>query len=155
MNSASTSIESRDPSIDPATAPYAALILRMSLGLILLAHGLLLKVMTFTVAGTAGYFESIGYPAFFAYLVILGEIGGGLALILGVWTRWISLLLLPILIGATAQHAGNGWLFSSANGGWEFPAFWTATLVVQALLGDGAYAWRPSFLPRLAVAAAR
>ncbi len=128
--------------IDTRTAPYAALLLRVSLGSLLLAHGLVLKVLTFGVAGTAGYFQSIGYPAFFAYLVILGEIGGGLALILGLWTRIISLLLLPILIGATVQHIGNGWLFSAAGGGWEFPAFWAMMLIVQALLGDGAYAVR-------------
>ncbi len=140
--------------IDTRTAPYAALLLRVSLGVLLLAHGLLLKVFTFTIPGTVGYFQSIGYPGLFAYLVILGEIGGGIALIFGLWTRQISLLLLPILIGATIQHLGNGWVFSAAKGGWEFPAFWTITLVVQALLGDGAYAWRPSFLgaPRLAEA---
>ncbi|MEM1199465.1 MAG: DoxX family protein [Pseudomonadota bacterium] len=132
--------------IDNRTAPYAALVLRVSLGVLFIAHGLLLKVFTFTIPGTVGYFESIGYPGFFAYLVILGEIGGGLALILGVKTRIISLLLLPILLGATAQHLGNGWLFSAPNGGWEFPALWTVLLFVQAMLGDGAYAWRPSFL---------
>jgi putative oxidoreductase len=131
--------------IDARTAPYAALLLRVSLGVLLLAHGLVLKVLTFGVPGTVGYFQSIGYPGFFAYLVMLGEIGGGIALILGLWTRQIALLLLLILIGATLQHVGNGWLFSAQGGGWEFPAFWSAMLVVQALLGDGAYAWRPSF----------
>lgn len=141
--------------IDNHTAPYAALLLRIGLGVMLLAHGLLLKVFTFGIPGTAGYFESIGYPSFFAYLVILGEIGGGIALILGLWTRFISILLLPILIGATLQHAGNGWLFSTTNGGWEFPAFWTLTLVVQALLGDGAWSWRPGILPRLSSAEVR
>lgn len=137
--------------IDTRTAPYAALLLRLGLGTLLLAHGLLLKVLTFGIAGTAAYFQSIGYPGFFAYLVILGEIGGGAALILGVWTRPISLLLLPILIGATLQHAGNGWLFSATGGGWEFPAFWTIMLIVQALLGDGAFALKPS--PRKTIAA--
>lgn len=131
---------------DTRTAPYAALLLRVSLGAMFLAHGLLLKVFTFTVAGTVGYFESIGYPGSLAYLVILGEIGGGVALILGAYTRTIALLLLPIMIGATLQHTGNGWVFSGKGGGWEFPAFWTLTLLVQALLGDGAYAWRPVFL---------
>lgn len=128
--------------IDSRTAPYAALLLRVSLGILFLAHGLLLKVFTFTVPGTASFFVSIGYPGFFAYLVILGEIGGGLALILGLWTRPISLLLLPIMIGATLQHVTGGWLFTNQGGGWEFPAFWTAAVVVQALLGDGAYALR-------------
>ena len=129
--------------IDTRTAPYAALLLRVSLGVMLLAHGLILKVFTFTVPGTVGYFQSIGYPGFFAYLVILGEILGGIALILGVWTRAVALLMVPILIGATLQHVPNGWAFSAARGGWEFPAFWTMTLFVQALLGDGAYALRP------------
>lgn len=130
--------------IDSRTAPYGALLLRLGLGTLFLAHGLLLKVMTFGVAGTAGYFQSLGYPGYFAYLVILGEIGGGLALILGLWTRTISLLLLPIMIGATLQHVPNGWLFTSPKGGWEFPAFWTVLLIVQALLGGGALAWSPS-----------
>lgn len=140
--------------IDPRTAPYAALLLRLSLGVMLIAHGLLLKVFTFGIPGTVGFFGSIGYPAILAYLVILGEIGGGLALILGLWTRPIALLLVPILIGATLQHSGNGWLFSVKGGGWEFPAFWTVALIVQALLGDGAYAWRP-FLQPGTVATAR
>jgi putative oxidoreductase len=140
--------------IDQRTAPYAALLLRVGLGTLFLAHGLLLKVFTFTVPGTVSFFESIGHPGFFAYLVILGEIGGGLALILGLWTRPISLLLLPIMIGATLQHAGGGWLFSNAGGGWEFPAFWTLAVIVQALLGDGAFALRrlPVRLPRPAFA---
>jgi putative oxidoreductase len=125
---------------DTTNASYAALLLRVSLGLMFLAHGLVLKVLTFTIPGTVGYFQSIGYPGALAYLVILAEIGGGLALILGVRTRLISLLLLPILIGATLQHTGNGWVFSNQGGGWEFPVFWTVALLVQALLGAGAYA---------------
>ena len=130
--------------LDDRTAPYGALILRVSLGVLLLAHGLLLKVFTFGLSGTVGFFQSIGYPGLFAYLVIAGEILGGVALIFGIWTRWIALLMLPILIGATLQHIGNGWLFSVARGGWEFPAFWTVTLFVLALLGDGAHALRQS-----------
>ncbi len=132
--------------VDTRTAPYAAFLLRVSLGVLFLAHGLLLKVLTFGIPGTVGYFQSLGFPGFFAHLVILGEIGGGLALILGVYTRTIAMLLLPIMIGATLQHIGNGWVFSGQGGGWEFPAFWTVLLFVQALLGDGAFAWRP-FLP--------
>lgn len=140
--------------IDIRTAPYAALLLCVSLGVMFLAHGLLLKVFTFTIPDTVSFFESIGYPGYFAYLVILGEIGSGLALILGIWTRPISLLLLPIMIGATLQHVGGGWLFSNQGGGWEFPVFWTVALVVQAMLGDGALALRriPLLPARLALA---
>jgi putative oxidoreductase len=132
--------------IDQRTAPYGAFLLRVSMGLLFIAHGLLLKVFTYSVPGTVGFFEGIGYPGFFAYLVILGEIGGGLALILGLWTRTVSLLLLPIIIGATLQHVGNGWLFSGEGGGWEFPVLWSVLLLVQALLGSGAWAVKPSQL---------
>ncbi len=123
---------------------YAAFILRVSLGTMALAHGLL-KVFVFTIPGTVGFFESLGYPGVLAYGVIAAEILGGLALIAGLLTRYVALALVPILIGATITHAGNGWLFSNPNGGWEFPAFWTAALIVQALLGEGAFSVRSLF----------
>ena len=124
---------------DDKAASYAALLLRLTLGTALVAHGAL-KVFVFTVPGTVQFFESLGYPGIFAYLVILAEVGGGAALLLGVAARPVALALIPVMIGATLQHAGNGWLFSAPGGGWEFPAFWTVTLVVQALLGAGALA---------------
>lgn len=139
--------------IDTRTAPYAALLLRVGLGALFLAHGLM-KVFVFTIPGTVAFFEQIGYPGFFAYLVILAEVGGGLLLVLGVQTRLIALALVPVMVGATLQHAGNGWLFSGQGGGWEFPAFWTLLLGVQALLGDGALALKLPVLERLSVRAA-
>lgn len=125
---------------------YAALILRVSLGFMFIAHGLL-KVLVFTPAGTVGYFESLGLPGFFAYLTIVAELGGGAALILGIYTRLVSLALIPLMIGSIVfAHASAGWLFSNQGGGWEYPAFWAVTLVVQALLGAGAYALKPGLL---------
>jgi putative oxidoreductase len=126
---------------------HAALILRVSMGVMFLAHGLILKVMTFGVAGTAGFFQSIGYPAALAYAVIALEIVGGIALILGAYVRVVSLLLVPVMLGALLQHLPSGWLFSARGGGWEFPAFWTVTLVVQALLGPGRWALVEERLP--------
>ena len=128
--------ESTNPAI-------AALVLRVSLGTMFIAHALL-KYFVFTLPGTAQFFESLGLPGFFGYATFAAELVGGVLLLLGVKTRVVALALVPILLGATWAHAGNGWLFTSPNGGWEFPAFWTITLVVQALLGDGAYALRPS-----------
>ena len=122
------------------TTPYAAFLLRVSMGVLFLAHGGLLKLGTFGIAGTMGFFGSLGYPPIFGAIVIFAEIGAGIALITGVGVRVVSLLSLPIMIGATLQHAGNGWLFSAPRGGWEFPAFWTVLLLVQAGLGAGAYA---------------
>jgi putative oxidoreductase len=120
-------------------APYGALVLRLGLGAMALAHGLL-KILVFTIPGTVGFFESLGYPGFLAYLVIFAEIAGGLALIAGFQVRLAALAMIPVLIGATLAHAGNGWVFSSPNGGWEYPAFWTLALAVQAMLGAGAFA---------------
>ena len=128
------------------TAPYAALLLRLGLGAMFLAHGLLMKIMTFGLPGTMGFFGSLGYPPVFGAIVAIAETLAGIALIAGVWTRAVSLLALPILLGAVLQHAGQGWVFSNAGGGWEFPAFWTLALLVQALLGDGAYALKPGRL---------
>lgn len=129
------------------TAPLGALLLRLTLGVAFLAHGLM-KVFMFTIPGTVAYFESIGYPGIFAYLVILAEIGGGLLLILGVQVRLVALLLLPTMIGALLEHTGNGWVFSAEGGGWEYPVFWIAALLAQALLGPGAYALRiPALRP--------
>ena len=137
---------------DPRTAPYAALVLRLALGVMFVAHALL-KVFVFTLPGTVAFFESVGFPGVLAYLTVLAEIGGGLLLILGIWSRWVALALVPLLLGALSVHLDNGWVFSAEGGGWEYPAFLAVASVVQALLGDGAYAVRPSPLPRLLTAA--
>jgi len=126
-------------SVSAANADYAALLLRASMGIGFIAHAWL-KFAVLTPAGTVQYFQSLGLPGPLAYVVMAAEFFGGIALILGLWTRWVSLTLLPILLGAVFAHAGNGFFFSAANGGWEFPAFWAVTLAVQALLGGGALA---------------
>ena len=131
------------------TTPYAALLLRVSMGLMFLAHGAVLKLGTFGLAGTMGYFGSIGYPPVLGAVVIAAEVLGGLALIAGIGVRLVSLGLVPLMLGAMLQHTGNGWLFNAPGGGWEYPAFWTAALLVQAGLGAGAFALR---LPRAATA---
>jgi putative oxidoreductase len=127
---------------DTRTA-YAALLLRLALGTMFIAHALL-KYFVFTMPGTEQFFVSVGLPGFLAYITVAAELAGGLLLIGGVRTRVVALALVPVLLGATWVHAGNGWLFTSPNGGWEYPAFWTLALVVQALLGDGAFAFAPA-----------
>ena len=122
-----------------ASTSQGIALLRVTSGGLLLTHGLI-KLLVFTPAGTAGFFESIGFPGILAYPVMAGEIGLGLALIFGFMTRWAALAALPIMIGAIVPHAGNGFTFSNTGGGWEYPVFWAIALAVQAMLGDGAYA---------------
>lgn len=125
---------------DKTAAAYAATLLRVSMGVMFIAHGALLKLLDYGIAGTVGYFVSIGYPAFLAYAVIAAEIVGGLMLILGIRVRLVAATLLPILAGATLEHVPNGWMFGYEGGGFEFPMFWTVVLVAQVLLGEGAFA---------------
>jgi len=125
---------------------YAALLLRVALAIMFFAHAWL-KIAVFTPAGTVKYFESLGVPGFTAYLTMAGEIGSGALLLMGIETRWVALLLVPLIAGTIVLvHGRNGWLFSNKDGGWEYPAFWIVGLVALALIGDGAWALGPTLV---------
>jgi putative oxidoreductase len=129
---------------DTRTAPYAALLLRVTLGLLFLAHAGL-KIFVFTPAGTAQFFASLGLPPALAYVIIAWEVIGAVALIVGVWPRLAALALVPVLAGAIATvHGPAGFFFTNPNGGWEYIAFWIVALITLALLGDGALALKPT-----------
>jgi putative oxidoreductase len=123
---------------DSRRTDLAAGLLRTGLGAMFIAHALL-KYFVFTPAGTVKFFESLGLPGPLAYATIAAELAGGTLLVLGVYTRVTAFALVPVLLGATWAHAGNGWVFSGPNGGWEYPAFLTLAAVVVGLLGDGAW----------------
>lgn len=122
---------------------YAALILRLALGVMFLAHGFT-KLLVFTPAGTVKFFASLGYPAFVAYGIIAFEILGGLMLILGIIPRIVALIGAVQLFVASTVHFPNGWSFSNAGGGWEYPIFLSITAFALFLLGDGAFALKPT-----------
>ena len=75
--------------LDLNTAPGAVLLLRLSLGILFLAHGML-KVRVFTGPGTVVYFRSLGLPAWLAYVTIVMELGGGTCLVLGIYARYVA-----------------------------------------------------------------
>jgi putative oxidoreductase len=124
-----------------------ATLLRISLGVMFLAHSVLLKLLTFTLPGTAQYFQSIGLPPLLAYVVFAAEAIGGVLLVLGIRTRIVALALVPILAGATRVHAGNGWVFTSTGGGWEYPLFLLVVAVVVALLDERSPATQAALSP--------
>ena len=142
---------SADSTVSAASVGIA--LLRVALGAMFLAHGLL-KLLVFTLPGTAGFFESVGFPGFLAYVVVPAEVLAGIALLVGFRTRLVAAATIPLLIGAASVHLGNGWLFSSANGGWEYPVFLIAASIALWLLGDGAAVIKRSSLlvPRLGAA---
>jgi putative oxidoreductase len=129
---------------------YGVTLLRVSLGTMWIAHALL-KWFVFTLPGTAQFFASVGFPGFLAYPVFAVELLGGIALVLGVYARQVSLALVPVMAVAASVHFGNGWVHTSPNGGWEYPVFLTIASLSLWLLGDGAFAARRSdrFVPVL------
>jgi putative oxidoreductase len=137
--------------IDTRLAPYGALLLRVSLGVMFIAHAYL-KIAIFTMPGFAGFLGQVGLPQIFAWPIVLAEIAGGVALIIGFHARVVSVALLPILLGALAIHAPNGWLFTAPNGGWEYPAFLAVAALTVALVGEGAFALRTTRIAEAAPA---
>jgi putative oxidoreductase len=130
------------------TLPYGVTLLRISLGVMWIAHALL-KLLVFTLPGTAQFFASVGFPGFLAYPVFAAEMLGGLALVFGVYARQVSLALAPVMAAAATVHLSNGWVFTNPKGGWEYPVFLTVASIALWLLGDGAMAARSSrrFVP--------
>ena len=68
--------------IDSRTGPYAALVLRIALGSMFIAHALL-KYLVFTLPGTVQFFGSLGLPPVLTYLTFWGELIGGALILLG------------------------------------------------------------------------
>ncbi|MGE8208206.1 MAG: DoxX family protein [Stenotrophomonas rhizophila] len=120
-----------------ALAPVGATLLRWGLGVLFLVHGLT-KLLVFTPAGTAAYFQSLGLPGALGYVALVLELTLAAALLLGVYARWVGLLGVPLLLGTIVSvHGANGFSFANAGGGWEYPAFWAMALLVLFCIGDG------------------
>lgn len=126
------------------TTPIAAFVLRVSLGILFIAHAAL-KIFVFTLPGAAEFFQSIGLPGSMAYLITFLELVGGGALVIGFYGSWFALPLALDLLGAVVTvHGKNGWVFSNKGGGWEYLALWIVALIVQFLVGDGAWSMKSS-----------
>ncbi len=121
------------------TTEYGAALLRLALGVMFIAHGLL-KPVVYTMAGSVQFFEAVGFPGWLAYVVVAAELIAGMLLIVGYRTRVVAAATLPILLGAALVHLPNGWVFSAPNGGWEYPVFLAVAVIAQMLLGNGALA---------------
>jgi putative oxidoreductase len=129
--------------IDQRTAPYAALLLRLTLGSLFISH----LYWKFAVRGFDQWWTGLhdaGYSTPVVLYVLCAEFAGALLLIPGILTRWVSLFAVPLMLGASHFWLSRKGFFFTAAGA-ELPILWGLALIVQALLGDGAYAVR---LPR-------
>ena len=125
--------------------PYVPTILRIALGVIFLGHAYA-KAVNYTFPGSEQFFAAHGFPPWSVYPVFAAEVAGGVALIAGLRVRWVSLALIPVMLGAITPHLGNGMDFSSPGGGWEFPVLVLLLLGVQHVLGAGALSVESLFL---------
>jgi len=121
-------------------AAYAALVLRVALSGMFIAH----LYRKFMGVGFAAWWDGLnlaGYADWMLGYTVAAEFAGAVLLLLGIYTRYVSVFALPVMVAVTYHWAiRKGFWFS--DGGAEFPLAWTAMLLAQALLGDGAYAVR-------------
>jgi putative oxidoreductase len=112
-----------------------ALILRVTLGTIFFIHGLV--KFQGGIENIVGWFESIGLPGFMAYGVALVEMIGGLALILGLATRLVSVLFALLMIGATIKvKLAVGLLGNGQMAGYELDLAFLAMAIYLAINGS-------------------
>jgi putative oxidoreductase len=121
----------------PYNLDGALLILRVVLGIIMLYHGWpKLTNLGGTIQGFTGM--GIPFPALSATFATVAEVGGGLLLLLGLFTDIAGLLFAIDMLGAiTFVHAKNG--FPVDKNGYEFPLALLAMALALAFAGPGRY----------------
>lgn len=116
------------------------LVLRVVTGLVFLAHGWTKLMGPMSPEGFAGMLGTLGVPLplFFSWIVIIVEVVGGVALILGAWTRlWAQLGAIVALVAVLLVHMSKGFFVSA--GGYEFALLLFAASFVLLVLGSGKY----------------
>lgn len=125
------------------TPDLGLLVLRVVVGVVVMAHGLMKLGWVGkggSVAGTGAWFNSIGLRpgTFWALVAVLAEAGGGLLMALGLGGPiGPGLVAADLLVVAVVAHLPKG--FWAQNGGWEFPLPLAAAGFAVALLGSGAW----------------
>ena len=117
----------------------ALLVSRILFGVILIAHGWD-KVQITGLEGVTGYFASLGIPAagFAAAVVGAIELIGGIMIVLGAFTRVVTLIIAAVMLGAAVfAHASFG--IYAANGGWELVGAIGAGMLALFVIGAGAW----------------
>ena len=126
--------------ITVATADVGKLLLRLTVGILVLLHGI--AKVAGGVEGIVGMVEKAGLPGSFGYAVYLGEVVAPFAMILGAWTR-IAALVVALNMGVAILLVHSAELFTlTRSGGWalELQGMFLFTALAVALIGPGRYA---------------
>ena len=116
--------------------------LRVFVGALFMPHGAQKLFGMFGgggISGTAQFFDSIGYSPGAFWAVFLGtlELFGGIALVLGLFTRPVALLFFIFMAVGVSFHMANGFFWTS--GGYEYPLLWAVASLYFAIRGGGRY----------------
>lgn len=120
------------------------LVLRLTVGVLMLFHGVSKMMHTSAVNWIGSQFTGMGLPAEFAYAVYLGEVVAPLMIILGLLCRWGAALVVTNMIFAIAL-AHSAELFEiTERGAWalELQGFYLFSAFALVFLGSGGYALR-------------
>lgn len=114
---------------------WSALVLRIVIGLTFVIHGI--DKFQMGLENVAGFFGTMGLPAFLAYLVAFLEVVGGVALIAGLRTRVFSAVLAVIMIGAIVKvKLAAGFMGGENGAGYEFDLALLAMLIALSISGS-------------------
>lgn len=126
------------------SASYGPLAIRIGIGVVYFVHGIgklaAVGPAAAGIGGTTGFFASLGIPApgLFAWVVALVETFGGLAILLGVLTRYAAALVaIDALVATVIYHAPNG--FVVTGNGLEFTLVNFFAALALVFLGAGAF----------------
>lgn len=117
----------------------APLALRLAAGAIFAMHGWQ-KLSVMGVGGVTGMLEALGFPlaGVLAVVLIAAELGGGILLILGLFTHWAAKALVVVsAVALFAVHLKNG--FFIATGGYEFILILLAASISILITGPGKF----------------
>lgn len=121
------------------------LILRLTLGILILLHGVAKIQSPATLEFIMGSLSNNGLPSFLAYGVFIGEVLAPLLIILGLFTRYSAIfIIINMLFAISLVHTAEIFLLSD-NGGWqlELQGFYLFTALAMIFLGSGRYAIKP------------
>ena len=124
--------------VDRIYAPYGLFVLRVAIGFDWIVHAFLKTSRGMETH--AALLAKNGITPLLAWPTFSVEVIGGVAILLGWYTRQWAAFLLVFLAVVVWIKWPVGWLYSNTGGGWEYPLFWLVAQSTLVFAGGGAVA---------------